>query len=318
MTIDTKDQLQLHQARQQQLSKSADYTQDFLSHIKPDTDYDHSNCPTCGKAPTRPLFTKNNGQYCHCPSCNHIYLANPLKQVRLIEFYAGYPTSSLDWHQNENDFYGRIYNKGLDLIGGPSSHGKLLDIGCSSGYFLKIASERGYDTYGLEPNKLEAAYAADLGLNILGRTIDDLPIQLDFSVVTLWDVLEHIPEPISYLKHLRSHLSSSGLVFVQVPTSDSLAARVLRETCNMFDGIEHLTLFSAHSLDMAFEKSGYTLVGRQSVISESHALSNYLSYEQDPYLSTPKTPFSAQFLSPDLIEKSGLGYKIQAVYKINL
>jgi len=86
----------------------------------------------------------------------------------------------------------------------------------------------------------------------------------------------------------------------------------------MFDGIEHLTLFSAHSLDIAFDKAGYTLVDRQSVISESHALRNYLSYEKDPYLSAPKAPFSAQFLSPDLIEKAGLGYKIQAVYQKEL
>ena len=96
----------------------------------------------------------------------------------------------------------------------------------------------------------------------MGRTIDDLSKQSNFSVVTLWDVLEHIPDPISYLKCLKSNLCSSGLVFVQVPTSDSLAARVLREDCNMFDGIEHLTLFSALSLDIAFEKAGYILVNR--------------------------------------------------------
>jgi len=318
MTIDTKDQLQLHHARQKQLSKSAVYTQDFLRHINADTDYEHSNCPTCGQAADQPLFIKNNGQYCYCSRCNHIYLSNPLNQDQLIEFYAGYPTSSLDWHRKENDFYSKIYNKGLDLIGGPNNYGRLLDIGCSSGYFLKIANERGYDPYGLEPNRLEASYATDQGLNILGRTIDDLPDHSDFSVVTLWDVLEHISHPILYLKRLRSLLSPSGLVFVQVPTSDSLAARIMRETCNMFDGIEHLTLFSAHSLDIAFDSAGYTLVSRHSVISESHALSNFLSYQRDPYLSIPEAPFSAQFLSPDLIEESGLGYKIQAVYKIKL
>ena len=64
--------------------------------------------------------------------------------------------------------------------------------------------------YGLEPNKLESSYAADQGLNILGRTIDDLPDHSDFSVITLWDVLEHIPQPVSYLKRLTSHLSPAG------------------------------------------------------------------------------------------------------------
>jgi 2-polyprenyl-3-methyl-5-hydroxy-6-metoxy-1,4-benzoquinol methylase len=318
MPSDSVNQLCLHQARQEQLNISAKYTQDFLKQINAETDYELSKCPTCDQAASHPLFIKNNGRYCHCPSCDHIYLSNPLKQESLIEFYAGYPTSSLDWHRNESEFYKRIYNTGLDLIGGLDSASDVLDIGCSSGYFLKIASERGYDIHGLEPNKLEASYAVEQGLNIVGRTIDDLPDNSKFSLITLWDVLEHIHDPILYLKRLKSHLSLSGLVFVQVPTSDSLAARVLREVCNMFDGIEHLTLFSARSLDIAFEKAGYALVNRQSVISESHALRNYLSFEQDPYLSTPEAPFTAQFLSPDSIEKSGLGYKIQAVYRIQL
>lgn len=316
MPSDSENQLCLHQARQVQINISAKYTQKFLEQISPETDYEQSKCPTCDQAASRPLFVKNNGRYCFCSSCNHVYLSNPLKQERLIEFYAGYPTSSLDWHRNESEFYKSIYNKGLDLIGSLDNAAKVLDVGCSSGYFLKIASERGYVINGLEPNKLEASYAIEQGIKVLGRTIEDLPNRSDFSLITLWDVLEHIHDPVFYLKRLRSHLSPTGLVFVQVPTSDSLAARVLREACNMFDGIEHLTLFSARSLDTAFERAGYALVDRHSVISESHALRNYLSYEQDPYLSTPEAPFAAEFLSPDSIEKTGLGYKIQAVYRI--
>ena len=84
----------------------------------------------------------------------------------------------------------------------------------------------------------------------------------------------------------------------------------------MFDGIEHLTLFSFCSLDIAFKKAGYVATSSQSLIAELHALRNYLGYEQDPYLASPQTPFHAEFLSADLIESSGLGYKIQAVYRI--
>jgi hypothetical protein len=83
----------------------------------------------------------------------------------------------------------------------------------------------------------------------------------------------------------------------------------------MFDGIEHLTLFSAHSLSLAFEAAGYELASLKTVISESHALANFLSYQIDPYLSQPERQFTAAFLDPEAIESCGLGYKIQAVYQ---
>lgn len=192
----------------------------------------------------------------------------------------------------------------------------MLDIGCSGGYFLSIASKQGFVTSGIEPNAEESAYASEHGIKILGSTISDLDNSQKFDVITLWDVLEHIREPINYLQRLQSHLNPTGLVFVQIPSSDSLAARIMRDSCNMFDGIEHLTLFSAFSLDMTFMKAGFTRIDSKSVISELYALQNYLSYERDPYLGTPEAPFCAEFLQAEAIESSGLGYKIQAVYKV--
>ena len=315
MPLDTENQLSLHQARRVQLDKSGVFVQDFLEGLSYDRDYDQVSCPTCDHNASSPIFTKNKGIYSYCDNCCHIYLSNPLKPERLIEFYAGYPTSSLEWHQNESDFYTRIYQRGLDLIQPSLSGFKLLDIGCSSGYFLSLASNQGFSSYGVEPNKKESAYAMQNGIRVIGSTISELPNDIKFDVITLWDVLEHIPRPVSYLGKIRSHLNPNGLIFVQVPSSDSLAARVMRDACNMFDGIEHLTLFSARSIDAAFCNAGYLPIVKQSVISEIYALSNYLGYVPDPYLSEHKNSFPAQFLSADAIESAGLGYKIQAVYR---
>jgi cyclopropane fatty-acyl-phospholipid synthase-like methyltransferase len=194
---------------------------------------------------------------------------------------------------------------------------KLLDVGCSSGYFLSIAAHQGYAAMGIEPNSQEAGYARRNGVNIIGSTIDDLSASNElFDVITLWDVLEHIQHPVDYIAKLRLLLNQYGLVFVQVPTSDSLAARIMREDCNMFDGIEHLTLFSSRSLDTAFQSAGFTCVAKSTVISEIHAITNYLSYQSDPYLDAPLVPFKTDFLSATTLESSGQGYKIQAVYQL--
>ena len=316
MSVETQNQSSLHEARQDQLVKSKIYTQTFISKLNPEKDYDIVQCPTCEQKSSRKIFTKNGGDHSYCDNCNHIFLANCLKEDKLIEFYSGYPTSHLEWHKNESDFYNRIYQKGLDQIIPATPGTKLLDIGCSSGYFLSLATEQGLETFGIEPNRSESDYAIENGIKVIGSTISDLHTDTKFDVITLWDVLEHIRGPVNYLREVRKFLNPNGVVFVQVPSSDSLAARVMRDACNMFDGIEHLTLFSARSVDIAFSNAGYLPIKKQTVISEIFALSNYLCYMTDPYLAENKNSSLAEFLSADTIESSGLGYKIQAIYRV--
>ena len=232
-----------------------------------------------------------------------------------MSFYAGYPTNTLEWHQNESEFYRRIYLKGLTSIQEVSAGPRILDIGCSSGYFLSIAIENGMEAYGVEPNKLEVEYARQNGAVVLASDVSDLDPGESFDVITLWDVLEHIREPVGYIESLLSIVKPGGCIFVQVPSSDSLAARIMRGACNMFDGVEHLTLFSKRSLNLAFAKAGFELVRFQTVISEVHAIRNFLSYAQDPYLSNVDHPILESFLDPYTIESLGLGYKIQAIYR---
>ena len=136
-----------------------------------------------------------------------------------------------------------------------------------------------------------------------------------FDIITLWDVLEHIREPVQYLANLQSRLRPGGVVFVQIPSSDSLASRIMRGSCNMYDGIEHLTLFSQKSLDLAFKKAGYELLGRHTVISEMYALNNYLQYQVDPYAGAESLRELENLFTPESIESAGMGYKIQALYR---
>ena len=135
----------------------------------------------------------------------------------------------------------------------------------------------------------------------------------------MWDVLEHIDSPSSYIERLKSILNPGGIVFIQVPTSESLAARIMREKCNMFDGIEHLTLFSRKSLTRCFSNSGFEKLDAKSVIIDSYAIRNYLNYEIDPYLpsNAHNHDFKINCIDFDGIENNFLGYKIQACFKVN-
>ena len=116
MAIDSKNQLALHQSRKNQLDVSSLYVESFLGSLDPIADYTRAACPTCNHQPDSPLFAKHNGEYAYCPECDHVFLQNPLSAEKLIKFYTDYPTSSLEWHQNESEFYRSIYQRGIDLF----------------------------------------------------------------------------------------------------------------------------------------------------------------------------------------------------------
>ena len=92
-----------------------------------------------------------------------------------------------------------------------------------------MAKHRGYTAFGLEPNEIESSYAIDHEIDVLGKTISDLSKDSMFDVVTMWDVLEHIDSPSEFISDLKYHLKPGGVIYVQIPTCDSIAARIMRE-----------------------------------------------------------------------------------------
>ena len=318
MLIESSDQVKLHSDRQEQLQESSKYITAFLKSLEPNDAYNVNSCPTCENESTQFVFAKNGGEYSYCKNCEHVFLSKSLKASHLIDFYTNYPTSSMDWHKNESIFYSRIYNAGIEMINAYQNGRDILDIGCSSGMFLSIVQEQGFSGFGVEPNTKEASHAKNHGINVLGKTITDIPRNQKFDVITMWDVLEHINSPGNFVKSLKKYLKPGGVVFVQIPTCDSLAARIMREKSNMFDGIEHLTLFSKKSLDICFENAGFSSKITKTIITESFALKNYLSYESDPYLPSNNNNCESieELIDFDGIEEKLFGYKIQACYRL--
>lgn len=316
MSMDTSDQKSLHKARQAQTDSLSEYVRNFLSKAHRSDISEKVSCPTCGQDNSSHVFSKNGGEYTYCPNCEHIYLSNPFTEETLLKFYSGYPSNTLSWHLNETDFYRTVYQKGLDLLLTYNTGNKILDIGCSSGLFLSVAKERGLSCFGVEPNLKESKYAQDHGIEVLGSSIKEITNGSTFDIITLWDVLEHISDPVSYLKTLHDFIQDkSSIIFVQVPSCDSLAARILREECNMFDGIEHLTLFGLKSLDLAFSQAGFEPISKSTIISERHATVNYLNYSSDPYLDEPQSSIYKDFIHNINVEELGFGYKIQGLYR---
>ncbi len=130
--------------------------------------------------------------------------------------------------------------------------GRLLDVGCGDGSFLKAMEHYGeWELYGVDPMLLTSVQNASKGstLKIFHGTL----LQINFpdhffDVVTWWDVLEHVPNPSESLRETYRILKPGGHIFVQTPDPESWEARIFGPYWMGWDAPRHLYLFPPHVL----------------------------------------------------------------------
>ena len=283
-----------------------------------DEKYTHArNCPVCDSARETELFFVRGGRYVKCCECGLVYL-NPVFTDEALElFYRGNHVVQSQVVEEDSVFYTKLYEKGLrQVMDQRDGVGNLLDVGCSSGCFLAIAKRHGWNAVGIELNNLEAGLAKKKGFDVYSDIQSYKQKGKQVDVITLWDVFEHIKDGKTFLLESRRLLTEKGVVFLQIPISDSLAARIMQEHCNMFDGMEHVNIYGKKALTRLAEVCGMEMVSYTTVISEFHVLNNYINYE---------APYSGSFSVKDKlfgvlneadILTAELGYKAQVVIQM--
>jgi 2-polyprenyl-3-methyl-5-hydroxy-6-metoxy-1,4-benzoquinol methylase len=274
-------------------------------------------CPSCGGDSSRHLFDKSGGSYSRCEECRMVFLNPAFRDEELVKYYRGNHTVQGETVEDDLPFYAGLYRAGLSRVEALiPERGRLLDYGCSTGVFLGIATENGWDCEGIELNVDEARIARERGFLIQESVIGDATVGEAFDVITLWDVFEHIKDGVAFLEECRRFLRPGGMVFVQTPNSDSLAARTLQVACNVFDGLEHVNLYARQSLSMVCDRAGYAVEDFGTVIPEVGVINNYLSFE-DPYLGgATDTESVLGLISRADIMSRDLGYKFQACLRM--
>lgn len=141
----------------------------------------------------------------------------------------------------------------LSLINSFQSEEKLLlDIGCGTGDFLHYCKQHGWIADGVEPNSKAKKIAEEkVGLHLKGR-IEEINAQYD--VITMWHVLEHVPNLLEYIAKLKLLLKENGVLIVAVPNHKSYDATYYNEYWAAYDVPRHLWHFSKKSMSVLFDK----------------------------------------------------------------
>jgi 2-polyprenyl-3-methyl-5-hydroxy-6-metoxy-1,4-benzoquinol methylase len=141
----------------------------------------------------------------------------------------------------------------LNLINSENPQkGRILDIGAGTGDFLLTAKENGWETVGVEPSDRAKSIAIKKGISFVGK-IGDLENN-SFDVITMWHVLEHVPNLELQIQELKRLLKPTGTLIVAVPNFKSFDANHYKTFWAAYDVPIHFWHFSKKAIQSLFEK----------------------------------------------------------------
>ncbi|WNM19639.1 class I SAM-dependent methyltransferase [Flavobacterium capsici] len=146
----------------------------------------------------------------------------------------------------------------LKLINTICEKGNLLDIGAGTGDFLSVAKNDNWKVKGIEPNQKAKSIAINKGVDF----VNDLNELEDnsFDVITMWHVLEHVPNLEEYITELKRLIKPNGSIIIAVPNYKSFDAKYYQEFWAAYDTPRHLWHFSKKSIKLLFAQQDLKLI----------------------------------------------------------
>lgn len=216
-------------------------------------------CPLCG-GDSQMQFTKSAYRYFKC-HCGFVFIWPRPSQQKLQEMYRDYGEHYWITQRMVNFAFSPTKSwREIQFVGRFASRGTLLDVGCSTGSFVKAARERGFDAEGVDISAPAVRFGQDMGLPLYVLDIlRESPREL-YDLVTMWATLEHLPDPRQYLRRARDLLKPGGLLFVSVPNYAGITQTLLGKR-DRYVGRDHLNYFQPRVLRQGLKAEGFSFKG---------------------------------------------------------
>ncbi|MBI5118372.1 class I SAM-dependent methyltransferase [Candidatus Poribacteria bacterium] len=234
---------------------------------------DFQPCNLCGSGSARYVYP--NLGLLKCDGCGLVRADNIPDSQEMGQLYSesyfrsadsgavGYDDYIADREKISRTFHRRL----KEIEGWTHRKGRLLDIGCATGFSLEVARELGWRAQGVEISEFACDFARkNLGVDVFCGLLANADMEpASFDVVTMWDYIEHCPDPAEEFKKAHSLLRPGGLLALTTPNIASVPARVWRSSWMGIKQGEHLYYFTPGTLKRLLAKSRFETVRLEHV-----------------------------------------------------
>lgn len=217
------------------------------------------SCPVCGTKDEIELWTKRGARYVRCRKCSLVYENPRLTTKELKELYSneayyiqkpseapnsGYENYLLQCTPQLQTEYFEIVQRFARV-----KTGRFLDVGCGTGGVVAAAETHGWEAIGQEISDWAVVQGRKNGISIVNATLPEAHFRENyFNALSMFDVLEHLPSPVEYLKELYRILAPDGVLIIETPNINGFFARYLyKENSDLVKPRAHICLFNPSS-----------------------------------------------------------------------
>ena len=216
-------------------------------------------CPVCTGGKTKHLYNIQGFNIVRCCLCTMVYVNPRLRNEEVYDIYRkdyftnkehGYENYDLTDHLRDKTFQRWYCDIEPNLL---LNTGNALDVGCASGSFLRLLSQKGWDVKGIELDQDMFENVKRQGFDVSNTPLEHYNSSTKFQLITLFDVIEHLPYLNKDLEKLSRLLDSKGSIVLVTPNIKSLQRSLFGIKWFQFKPREHIYYFSPKTLEQVFK-----------------------------------------------------------------
>jgi 2-polyprenyl-3-methyl-5-hydroxy-6-metoxy-1,4-benzoquinol methylase len=248
------------------------------------------SCPTCGAREARHELDKDHMQLVRCAACDLVYVTPTFDEAHYKRVYASQEYQDIVRDLGIKSHEYRMQRFGRERVGLMADHlpgvatPRYLDVGCSTGFVVEAARDAGWTSVGLDLNPSAVEFGRSRGLDLRPVALEDAAFEAgSFDAVSLFDVLEHLLDPLRTLRACTRLLAPGGIVFLYVPNYDSASRLLMGKDAHFIWPTHHLNYYTPATMRDLMARQGLETV---YLATEGLDVSDYLWYRREVHGQT--------------------------------
>ncbi|MEO0311634.1 MAG: hypothetical protein RIQ89_1291 [Bacteroidota bacterium] len=212
----------------------------------------HQHCNICHGTKFTNINKYQHAHLVQCCNCSFVFAQLIPDAATLSKHYAFYPLS-----ETPPPLTIKRFEEILQSFRPFNKTNNLIDIGCGDGHFLAIAQQKGWNIFGTEMEKNALRVSNRLGATMCVGDVDfSLAPKNSFDVVTCFEYIEHVSDPLAEAKKMFDLLRPGGICYITTPNFSSLSGWLSGKNWNIVEFPEHLSYFTPRTIKLLYKKAG--------------------------------------------------------------